>query len=146
MSDTIPTTSPPTMAPKVVPRPPSTTAAKVTSSTRWPMFHDVESELASMIPDNPASAPATTHTIRMTRWSSMPDATDRSRLSDTARMAVPSRARCRNRPMAIRQANATAVITRSLGRSDTGPSDTVGDCAAYWAYCWGDWPNTMLNR
>ncbi len=80
-------------------------------------------------------APDMIQTRRTTRLSSMPEATDRSRLSDTARIAVPSRAFCRNRPTATSVSAATTAITRSLGRSDTGPSWIVGACAAYCEYC-----------
>ena len=91
-------------------------------------------------------APDISQTSRMTRWSSMPEAIDRSRLSDTARMAVPSRERCRNSPTATSAAAAIRAITRSFGRSDTGPNWIVGACAAYWAYCLALEPNTALNR
>ena len=76
----------------------------------------------------------------------MPEAVDRSPLSDTARIAVPSRAFCRNRPTAATATSAISVTTTSFGRSDSEPISNVGDCAAYCEYCLELAPYTMLNR
>ena len=96
----------PTRAPYAVPSPPRVTAAKISSRIWKPIWKLMPWARPSRTPASPASIEPVTHTTRMTRSTSMPEAAASAGLSATARVALPIRVRSSARMVASRTTTA----------------------------------------
>ncbi|MBR8640029.1 hypothetical protein KEF29_13820 [Streptomyces tuirus] len=83
-------------------------------------------------PPSAASPPLSIHTNSTTRCTSMPDASARSRLAETARTAVPIRVFCRSAAMPRSTTTASTVTVRSRGVMPAGPRP-IALWMSYWA-------------
>ena len=111
----------PTRAPNAVPSPPSVTPANISSSSWKPIWKLTCSDRPWRMPPSAARPAPAAQTKLMTRLTSMPDDSARSRLSATARMALPIRVRCRNNATATSTTIEMTMPIRSRGTIDTGP-------------------------
>ena len=83
------------------------------------------------MPPRAASPAPATHTKVMTRSTLMPDDSARSRLSATARVALPTLVRCRNRATPTSTTTEMTMPQKSRGTRRSGPISQ-----AFWSVYW----------
>ncbi len=107
-----PSVSPPSMAPTMLPMPPSTAAVKALMPGRKPMVWLTWLKISVYrMPAAPASTPPMAKVMTMTRSTLMPIMAATSLFSLTARMARPVRVRSTKRNSATMRATAATVTT-----------------------------------
>src|SRR5699024_804379 len=130
---TNPITMPPTTAPNALPRPPRITPANMSNNRLKPISQYTASVSPYMTPPKAASPPPRIQTTRITRSTSMPEADARSRLSATARVALPIRVRKSMNAVPNRTRIDSPIMNRSRGANEIGPHDRAF-CTVYWSY------------